>query len=66
MRNRGHGTPFSLSDFSGIEIDMAQLGGLTIQPDGETAIFQGGIYGAEVVQTLWDAGYVTSKCPIVY
>lgn len=40
---------------------MEQLQGITIQPDEETAILQAGSYGAVVIQTLWDAGYVTSK-----
>ena len=43
---------------------MELLQGITIQPDGETAIFQAGTYGAEVINTLWDQGYVTSKCSV--
>ncbi|CAN8106525.1 unnamed protein product [Discula destructiva] len=58
--NRGHGTTASLGTFSGIEINVDQLVGITIQPDGETAIFQAGTYGALVMQTLWDQGYVTT------
>ncbi|ETS86020.1 hypothetical protein PFICI_04045 [Pestalotiopsis fici W106-1] len=60
VRNRGHGTTTSLSAFSGIEINVELLQGITIQPDGETAIFQAGTYGAEVINTLWDQGYVTT------
>ncbi|KAI1497641.1 hypothetical protein F5X99DRAFT_421199 [Biscogniauxia marginata] len=60
VRNRGHGTTSSLSTFLGIEINVDQLLGITVQPDGETAIFQAGTYGAQVIQALWDEGYVTT------
>lgn len=55
-----------MSAFSGIEIDVELLTGLTIQPDGKTAIFQGGTYGAEIIEALWDKGYVTSKRSVIY
>ncbi|KAI1489089.1 hypothetical protein F5X96DRAFT_642522 [Biscogniauxia mediterranea] len=60
VRNRGHGTTASLTTFSGIEINVDQLQGVTIADDGETATFQAGTYGAQVIQYLWDAGYVTT------
>lgn len=43
---------------------MEALKGITIQPDGETAIIQAGVNGAEVIETLWDKGYVTSTCSV--
>lgn len=66
MRNRGHGTTTSLSAFSGIEIDVELLTGVTIQPDRETAIFQAGTYGANIIEALWAEGYVTSKRSVIY
>lgn len=53
-----------MSAFSGIEINVEALKGITIQPDGETAIIQAGVNGAEVIETLWDKGYVTSTCSV--
>ena len=66
MRNRGHGTTDSLSAFSGIEIDVELLTGLTIQPGGETAIMQAGTYGDSIIPELWEKGYVTSKRSVIY
>jgi len=60
VRNRGHGTASSLSAFSGIEINVDKLRGITIQPDGKTAIFQAGTFGSEIIERLWDQGYVTT------
>ena len=34
---------------------------IDIQPDGTTAWFQGGTYGGQVMEYLWDRGYVASK-----
>lgn len=65
MRNRGHGITSSLSAFSGIQINVEALQGITIQPDGESAVLQAGTYGGQVIEELWDKGYVTSKCSIV-
>ncbi|KEY64683.1 hypothetical protein S7711_02883 [Stachybotrys chartarum IBT 7711] len=58
-RSRGHGSTLSLNAFSGLQIDLRQLQGLEIQEDGQTVALQGGVYGAPVVHTLWDEGYIT-------
>ena len=47
-----------------IEINVEQLQGLTINHDDETAVIQAGAYGAQVIQALWDEGYVTSTYSI--
>ncbi|KAI2618206.1 hypothetical protein GGR54DRAFT_606504 [Hypoxylon sp. NC1633] len=57
--NRGHGLTTSLGAFKGLEIDLQSLTGITIQPGKKSAILQAGTYGIEVMQTLWDEGYVT-------
>ena len=46
---------------------MANLRNITIQPDGESAWFQGGVYDGQVSQYLWDRGYVatTGACDCV-
>lgn len=59
--NRGHGLPISQAKFSGLEIDMQLLTGITIQSNGKSALFQGGTYDQQVMDTLWEEGYVTSK-----
>ncbi|KAH7383961.1 hypothetical protein BKA66DRAFT_89405 [Pyrenochaeta sp. MPI-SDFR-AT-0127] len=57
--NRGHGWSSALGKFKGIQIDMKKLTGITIHKDTETATFQGGVWGSLVMNTLWDAGYLT-------
>ncbi|ORY71065.1 uncharacterized protein BCR38DRAFT_415840 [Pseudomassariella vexata] len=59
-RNRGHGATTSLSAFDGLEIEFSQLHTITIKEDGKSAVFQAGTYGGQVIQTLWDQGYVTT------
>lgn len=51
----------TLGSFDGIEINLSSLGNIEIQPDGETAWFQGGTYDGQVIDYLWDRGYVASK-----
>lgn len=51
----------TLSKFKGIQISMAQLRKVTIAKDGKSALMQGGVYDAQVIEELWNAGYVTSK-----
>jgi hypothetical protein len=58
--NRGHGNPQSLGTFNGVQINMMNLLEITIQPDGKSAWFQGGVYGGLVTKYLWDHGYVTT------
>ncbi len=66
MRNRGHGVTYSLSTFSGIEIDVEMLTGVTIQPDKKTAILQAGIFIGEAINKLWDQGFVASKRSVTH
>lgn len=58
--NRGHGYPKSLGSFNGIQINLANLKNITIQPNGESAWFEGGAYDGEVSRYLWEQGYVTT------
>jgi hypothetical protein len=58
--NRAHGLTATLGKFSGMQIDMNLLRDITIQRGGKTAIFQGGTYDGQVIDYLWDKGYVTS------
>ncbi|KAI6085187.1 FAD-binding domain-containing protein [Hypoxylon rubiginosum] len=58
--NRGHGLTAALNKFRGIQIDMKQLTAITIDSDGKSALFQGGVSVDEVVTALWDQGYVTT------
>lgn len=60
VRNRGHGVTYTLSTFSGIEIDVELLTGVTVQPDKKTATLQAGTFIGEVINKLWDQGFVTT------
>jgi len=66
VRNRGHGTTDSLLTFSGIEINVEMLTGITIQPDQKTATLQAGTYADDVINKLWDQGFVTSKRSVTH
>jgi hypothetical protein len=39
---------------------MSALQSISIQPDGKTAWFEGGTYDGEVIDYLWNQGYVAS------
>ena len=66
MRNRGHGVTDTLSTFSGIEINVETLTGITVQPDKKTATLQAGTFIGEVINTLWDQGFVASKRSVTH
>ena len=66
MRNRGHGITDSLSTFSGIEIDVEMLTGVTIQPDKKTATLQAGTFIGDVMNKLWDQGFVAGKRSVTH
>ena len=59
--NRGHALTASVETFNGIEINMRSLNRIHINSDNLTAQFQGGVYGLEVLETLWDQGFVTGE-----
>ncbi|KAL4950916.1 hypothetical protein BDW69DRAFT_201853 [Aspergillus filifer] len=66
--NTGHGSTSTLGRFhNGIQISLVQLRELTIAEDGTSATFGGGSYSNEVINYLWDAGYVggTGSCACV-
>ncbi|TVY40369.1 FAD-linked oxidoreductase [Lachnellula occidentalis] len=58
--NRAHGLTATLGKFSGMQIDMGLLRDITIQKGGKTGIFQGGTYDGQVIDYLYDHGYVTT------
>ena len=58
--NRGHALTATVGNFAGIQIDMSVLTDMTIQPDGNTAWFQGGSYDHQVMVELWELDYVAS------
>lgn len=57
--NRNHALTSSVSNFHGISIDLRKLNRFWINPDNQTALFQGGVYSYEVIHSLWDQGFVT-------
>ncbi|KAL8908672.1 MAG: hypothetical protein Q9171_005354 [Xanthocarpia ochracea] len=63
--SRGHALTTSVGRFTGIEIDMSNLKDIRINANNATAQFQGGVYSYEVINTLWDQGFVTGNvlCP---
>lgn len=65
--NRGHGTTETLGRLKhGIEIHVRTLHTIRINPDGTSAFMQGGVYADQVISSLWDAGYVTSKFAVEF
>ncbi|WQF90178.1 Putative berberine/berberine, FAD-binding domain, PCMH-type, FAD-binding, type PCMH, subdomain 2 [Colletotrichum destructivum] len=58
--NGGHGLSATLSTFNGIQINMRQLDNIDIQPSHKSAWFGGGTIVGQVIQTLWDKGFVTT------
>ncbi|RAH47729.1 FAD-binding oxidoreductase [Aspergillus brunneoviolaceus CBS 621.78] len=65
--NRAHSMTTTPGQFYGLEIDMQLLTGIDINPDGESARFQGGTFAQEVIDVLWEQGYVatTGSCGCV-
>ena len=60
--NQGHGFTKTLGQLKrGIEIHVRTLNKIRINPEGTSAFMQGGVYTDQVISSLWDAGYVTSK-----
>ncbi|KAI1821333.1 hypothetical protein F4861DRAFT_533018 [Xylaria intraflava] len=57
--NRGHALTSTVGYFEGIEIDLRNLNSISISPNNETAVFGGGVYSYEAINTLWDQGFVT-------
>ncbi|KAJ8123129.1 hypothetical protein ONZ43_g850 [Nemania bipapillata] len=65
--NGGHGNGKSLGSFKGVQINLKNLRNISIQDDGKTAWFGGGVYDGEANSYLWDQGYVvtTGSCDCV-
>lgn len=65
--NRGHARTYTVGAFNGLMIDMGQLLNIEIQPDEESAWFQGGTFDGQVMDYLWERGFVASSylmpCP---
>lgn len=60
--NGGHGSTKTLGQLKrGIEIRVRTLNKIRINAEGTSAFMQGGVYTGQVIASLWDAGYVTSK-----
>lgn len=58
--NRGHSLTSTVEKFSGIQIDVRKLNGITILKEKAAVRLQAGAFNWEVIKTLWDGGYVTS------
>ncbi|KAF7520829.1 hypothetical protein PCG10_008755 [Penicillium crustosum] len=58
--NRGHGSTKTLGRLkNGIEISMAQLTDIEIADDEASAFFGGGVWDGQVIDALWEQGFVT-------
>ncbi|BDD63014.1 hypothetical protein MAP00_007964 [Monascus purpureus] len=61
--NRGHGSTETLGRLkNGIEISMAQLTDIKIADDEASAFFGGGVWDGQVIDALWEKGFVTGIC----
>lgn len=63
--NRAHARTYSVGAFDGLMIDLGQLLSINIQPDKKSAWFQGGTYDGQVMDYLWEKGFVASKISAV-
>lgn len=59
-RSGGHGWTETLNIFNGIQISMQRLDDITIHPSGKSAWLGGGLLVGNVVQYLWDRGFITT------
>lgn len=60
--NRAHSLGTAAAQIrNGIAIRMTTLDAIVVSKDRNSAHMQGGVYGAPVMQKLWDIGYVTSE-----
>ena len=59
MVNRGNALTSTVGDFSGIQIDVRSLTDMAISPDKKTVWLQAGTYSYEVIDALWEQGYIT-------
>ncbi|KAK3292854.1 FAD binding domain-containing protein [Chaetomium fimeti] len=58
--NRRHGSTKTLGKLkNGIEISLSQLTAIEIAEDQESAFFEGGVWDGQVVDALWEQGFVT-------
>ncbi|KDN67464.1 putative FAD binding domain-containing protein [Colletotrichum sublineola] len=66
-RSGGHGLTATLGTFNGIQISMQPLSDITIQPSGKSAWLGGGLIVVQVIQYLWERGFVatTGGCECV-
>ncbi|KAF4988025.1 hypothetical protein FGRMN_10019 [Fusarium graminum] len=58
--NRGYAFTSTFKSFNGVLISLVNLNRITIQPDGKSAWFQGGTDVSQVVNHLWDRGFITT------
>ncbi|KAI1811313.1 hypothetical protein GGS20DRAFT_563641 [Poronia punctata] len=65
--NRAHGHASATATFQGLMIDLSPLQNIDVQSDNKTAWFQGGTYDGQVMEYLWDLGFVatTGSCDCV-
>ncbi|PLB52313.1 FAD-binding domain-containing protein [Aspergillus steynii IBT 23096] len=65
--NRGHAITSTIGTFEGLQIDLSSLTNIDIAGDKKTAWFQGGTYDGQVMEVLWEKGYVatTGSCSCV-
>jgi hypothetical protein len=61
--NRAHSRSYSPGTFQGLMIDLGALLNIEIQPDEKSAWFGGGTYDGQVMEYLWERGFVASKHP---
>ncbi|KAL2849405.1 FAD-binding domain-containing protein [Aspergillus pseudodeflectus] len=66
-RNRGHAVTESRGKFHGLQINMQQLRGWTLSDDRTYATIQGGAYGQEFIDQLWEHNLTatTGSCSCV-
>lgn len=59
--NRRNSLTIDASNFSGLQIDVQNLRGISLSKEKETVRLQAGVSNGEVSKALFDQGYITSK-----
>ncbi|KAJ5611903.1 hypothetical protein N7528_009008 [Penicillium herquei] len=60
LTGSGHGSTVTLGRLkNGIEISMAKLNWIEISEDETSGFFGGGVYDGQVIDELWEEGFVT-------
>ncbi|KAG5762394.1 hypothetical protein H9Q72_009494 [Fusarium xylarioides] len=59
--NSAHALTTTVQPFTGIQINLRSLNGVKVQPDEQTVLLGAGALNHEVINALWNQGFVTTS-----